>query len=92
VSDVLGPLIEYDQRRKGRLVQTVTAYLRHRGSLRQAALDLGVHENTVQLRLARASQLIGSDLHDPQRLGLLAIALSWYQLLGEREPGESTAS
>lgn len=88
VDDVLNPLIEYDRRRKGALVRTVTAYLRHRGSLRQAAVDLGVHENTVQLRLARASQLMGSDLHDPQRLGLLAVALSWHHLLGEGVSGE----
>lgn len=84
VEDVLRPLIDYDRQRKGALIKTVTAYLNHRGSLRQAALELGVHENTVQLRLARASQLLGSDLHDAQWLGLLAVALSWYRLLGER--------
>ncbi len=49
-------------------------------SLRQAAADLNVHANTLQLRLARIAQLTGIDLHDPEQLGLIAVALAWRRL------------
>ncbi len=77
VDDVIGPIEEYDGRRSTELVKSLTSYLRFRGSLRQAALDLNVHTNTLQLRLARISQLTGIDLHDPEQLGLVAVALAW---------------
>lgn len=77
VDEMLGPLIEYDQERNGALVETLSAYLRHRGSLRRAAEELYVHSNTVQLRLGRAAQLTGIDLHDPRQLGILSLAFAW---------------
>jgi hypothetical protein len=77
VEEMLRPLIEYDRERNGALVETLSAYLRHRGSLRRAADELFVHSNTVQLRLGRAAQLTGVDLHDPRQLGMLSLAFAW---------------
>jgi hypothetical protein len=77
VEEILQPLADYDRERNGALIDTLAAYLRHRGSLRKAADELFVHSNTVQLRLARASQLTGIDLHDPRQLGILSLAFAW---------------
>ncbi len=77
VEEILQPLVDYDLERNGALIETVGAYLRHRGSLRKAAEELFVHSNTIQLRLARASQLTGIDLHDPRQLGILSLAFAW---------------
>lgn len=77
VDEMLRPLVDYDEEHSGALVETLASYLRHRGSLRKAADELFVHSNTVQLRLARASKLIGVDLHDPRQIGVLALAFAW---------------
>lgn len=47
------------------LIESVVAYLAHRGSISRAAESLGVHRNTLQSRLRRAEQL-GVRLTDPR--------------------------
>lgn len=81
VVKLIGPLIEYDRERRGELVASVAAYLRHRGSLRNASSELAIHPNTLQLRLARAAHLTSLDFHDPLQLGLVALAVNWHLLL-----------
>lgn len=81
VARMMGPILESDRRRGTTLVASLDAYLRHRGSLRHAAAELGVHANTLQLRLTRVARLTGLDLHDPRQLGLVSVALDWNSLL-----------
>lgn len=55
-------------------VAALVAYLRHRGQWEQAARSLGVHRNTLRYRVARAREVTGLDLDDPDvaaRLWLL---------------------
>ena len=47
------------------LRNALVAYLRHRGQWEQASKDLGLHRNTVRYRVARARELLGQDLDDP---------------------------
>jgi hypothetical protein len=55
----------------GDLLRTLTAYLDGESSLTEAAAVLGVHRNTVAARIARAQELLGVDLVDPdERLAL----------------------
>ncbi len=82
VERMLTPLLNKQDSRGGTLVDSVAAYLDRRGSLRLASGDLGVHPNTLQLRLARAAKLTGLDFHDPLQMGLLALAIRWRRLLG----------
>jgi DNA-binding PucR family transcriptional regulator len=81
VEKLIGPLLDYDRERRGELVASVSAYLRHRGSLRNASTELAIHPNTLQLRLARAASLTSLDFHDPLQLGLVALAVNWHLLL-----------
>jgi hypothetical protein len=81
VGKLIGPLLDYDRERRGELVASVSAYLRHRGSLRNASSELAIHPNTLQLRLARAASLTSLDFHDPLQLGLIALAVNWHLLL-----------
>lgn len=62
--DVLGPVIEYDTTHKLDLVQTLSMYLRHQGSLKQVARSMYVHPNTVAYRAQRIEKLTGLDLSD----------------------------
>ncbi len=55
----------------GDLLGTLTAYLDAESSLTGAAAVLGVHRNTVATRIARAQELLGVELNDPDdRLAL----------------------
>jgi hypothetical protein len=80
VEETIGPVIAYDTKRSTDLLPSLASYLKYRGSLRQAAEALNVHPNTLQLRLARITQLTKIDLHDPEELGLIAMALAWRRL------------
>jgi sugar diacid utilization regulator len=55
----------------GDLLGTLTAYLDAESSLTATAAVLGVHRNTVAARVARAQELLGVELADPdERLAL----------------------
>lgn len=59
----------------GHLLETVRAYLAHRGQWEAAGRDLGVHRNSVRYRIGQASELLGVDLDDPDVAAQLWLAL-----------------
>jgi hypothetical protein len=63
--DILGPLVDYDRGHRADLVATLSAFLRHHGSRKQAARTLRLHVNTVAYRMQRIEQITGLDLADP---------------------------
>jgi purine catabolism regulator len=50
---------------RGDLAATLVGYLRHRGQWEPAARELGVHRNTLRLRVARCRELLGAEVDDP---------------------------
>ena len=46
------------------LLETLTVYLDHESGVSATAIALGVHRNTVAMRIARAQELLGIDLAD----------------------------
>lgn len=71
---LLQPLIDHDRTTESELVRTLRAYLEANAQVRQAARDLGVHENTIRYRLARIRELSGIE---PERFdSLLEVALA----------------
>jgi PucR family transcriptional regulator, purine catabolism regulatory protein len=73
--DVLGPLVEYDERRGTELIPTLRAYLSSGGSLAEAAAILGVHRNTLSYRINRIVELSGRDLNSAHDRLLLRVSL-----------------
>lgn len=67
-------LAELEQQR-GDLVETLVEYLRHRGHWEAAARALGVHRNTLRLRIDRCRELIGLDPDDPDVSATLWLGL-----------------
>lgn len=61
--------------RRTDLVSTVVAHLRHRGHTERAAAELGVHRNTLRLRMATVATVVGADLDDPDTASRLWLAL-----------------
>ncbi|MHA6623646.1 PucR family transcriptional regulator [Pseudonocardia sp. DLS-67] len=64
-------LLEPLRDQPGDLLATLTAYLDAESSLTETAAVLGVHRNTVATRMAKAQDLLGVELTDPdERLAL----------------------
>jgi PucR family transcriptional regulator, purine catabolism regulatory protein len=72
---VLGPLIEYDQRHRGDLVRTLGAFLERNGNLQATARELNLHVNSVAYRVQRLEAISGLDLEDSEDRLLAQMAL-----------------
>jgi DNA-binding PucR family transcriptional regulator len=81
VQRVLGPVLDYDERRGTDLVGTLAAYFAAGASPRHAAGQLHVHVNTVSQRLERISALLGDTWQRPDRSLEIQLALRLRDLL-----------
>jgi GAF domain-containing protein len=80
----LGLLVAYDERRGTGLVETLEAYLDHRGNVVGTARALYIHPNTLRQRLERIKDSSGIDLERDDWLSL-AIATKVVKLRMMRE-------
>jgi purine catabolism regulator len=81
---MLGPLVEYDDRRKGELVKTLEAYFHNDGSVKLAGETLFAHPHTVTYRLKQIERLTGWSLRDPEAKLRLQLALRAHRLAQAR--------
>lgn len=81
VRRVLGRLHGHDETHNTRLVETLAAYVRHQGRVKEVAAQLGVHPNTVHQRLYRCAELGDFDLRDFNTLSQVVLALEWARML-----------
>ncbi|MGH2731304.1 MAG: PucR family transcriptional regulator [Actinomycetota bacterium] len=89
IDQTLGPLISYDERRKGELVKTLEAYFSSDGSVKMAGEALFAHPHTVTYRLKQVEKLTGWSLRHPEDKLRLQLALRAFRLAqGRREPDE----
>src|SRR5205823_13776835 len=72
---VLGPLIDYDQRRNADLVRTLSAFLEHNGNLQATARELNLHVNSVAYRMQRIRAIAQLDLEQSEARLLAQVAL-----------------
>ncbi|WP_447036550.1 PucR family transcriptional regulator [Streptomyces sp. DSM 118878] len=75
VDRAIGPLRDHDQRSKPPLLPTLQTYLAHAGRKAETARELHLNRQTLYNRLARISELLGTDLDDPQTVLALSLAL-----------------
>lgn len=89
VRQTLGPLIDYDERRKGELIKTMDAYFESDASVKMAGQRLFAHPHTVTYRLKQIERLTSWSLRDPEDKLRLQLALRAYRLAQARaEPPE----
>lgn len=68
IDSVLGPVLEYDRRHQGELLNTLATFLRT-GTIKATAAELFLHYNTVSYRLMQVEQLLARSLdRHPDRL------------------------
>lgn len=88
VSQTLGPLIEYDDRRKGELLKTLEAYFGADGSVKLAGEHLFAHPHTVTYRLKQIEKLTGWSLRDPEDKLRLQLGLRAHRMAEARREDE----
>ena len=89
VSQTLGPLIEYDDRRKGELLKTLDAYFAADGSVKLAGEHLFAHPHTVTYRLKQIEKLTGWSLRDPEDKLRLQLGLRAHRIAQARREEDS---
>jgi PucR family transcriptional regulator, purine catabolism regulatory protein len=72
---VLGALLEYDQRHNADFVRTLAAFLSNNGNLQATARELNLHVNSVGYRLQRIQAIAGLDLERSEDRLLAQVAL-----------------
>ncbi|MVU80033.1 GAF domain-containing protein [Nocardia sp. ET3-3] len=80
LDQTLGPVVDYDLRRRTELVHTLDAYFASGCSLSTSAKQLHVHVNTVTQRLERITGLLGEGWQHPDRALEIQLALRLHRL------------
>jgi PucR family transcriptional regulator, purine catabolism regulatory protein len=75
VTQILGPVLDYDAREGAQLVDSLRAYLHHGCRPGPAAAELCVHRHTLTYRLDRIGELTGRDPRDGEQLLAFGLAL-----------------
>ncbi|MEU7038621.1 PucR family transcriptional regulator [Streptomyces sp. NPDC046237] len=75
VDRAIGPLRDHDRTARPPLLPTLETYLAHAGRKAETARELHLNRQTLYNRLARISELLGTDLDDPQTVLALSLAL-----------------
>jgi PucR family transcriptional regulator, purine catabolism regulatory protein len=78
VEEVLGPLIDYDERHKTELVRSLRVFLQCNRSWKRATTKLFVHRQTLVYRMNRVEQLTGRKLNETGDVAELWLALRAY--------------
>ncbi|HEY2421852.1 MAG TPA: PucR family transcriptional regulator ligand-binding domain-containing protein [Neobacillus sp.] len=78
ISELIYPLIEYDEKNNTELIKTLESYFQCNGNMSKVAKQLFTHYNTIAYRVERIQQISKIDLdHEEDRLSLhLALKLS----------------
>lgn len=84
VETTLGPLIEYDERRKGELITTLEAYFNADGSVKLTGTALFAHPHTISYRLKQVERLTGWSLRSSEDKLRLQLALRAHRLAHSR--------
>jgi len=83
IYEVLGPLIEYDESRKGDLLKTLYLYLEYNQNAKKTADALHVHINTLNYRLKRIEEILSIHLAEGTQLLNLHLAVHLSRLNGQ---------
>ncbi|MFI6692855.1 PucR family transcriptional regulator [Streptomyces sp. NPDC050433] len=75
VHRAIGPLLTHDRASRAPLLPTLTTFLDHAGRKAETARELHLNRQTLYNRLARISELLGTNLDDPRTVLSLSLAL-----------------
>ncbi|MDW7740107.1 MAG: PucR family transcriptional regulator ligand-binding domain-containing protein [Bacillota bacterium] len=80
VEELLQPVLEYDQQKKGDLIRTLEAYFENSRNLKHTSDKLFTHYNTVLYRIKKIEELIGVSMDNPDSALNLELAINILKL------------
>lgn len=80
-SDMLSPLLQYDQKHNSELIETLDALVTNGGNIKKTAAALHVHYNTLRYRYQLIKNIIGRNLDEPDAFYDLNLALKIYRIM-----------
>lgn len=83
ISDFLGPLIEYDHKKNGELIQTLISYITFDKDLRKITDQLNIHANTLYYRIKRIQDILELDFDDSGDWFNVQLACQVYNYINE---------
>jgi PucR family transcriptional regulator, purine catabolism regulatory protein len=87
ISEVIGPLLAWDDAHHTDLVRTLEIYQRHGGGVTDTAKALHVRRQSLYQRLERIESLLGYPPNDPGRTTALLLATVAVRSRAQRHPG-----
>lgn len=79
--DSIGALVEYDRVNGTDLTDTLQAYFRFSGSVKETAASMFVHRNTVSYKLNKIEDILGVSLSDFRTREFLSVGLQVREIL-----------
>lgn len=81
IDEYLGPLLQYDKQKNGRLLHTLKVYLNYSGAKKETAKDLFIVRQTLYHRLEKIYELLGDDLMEAKKRTAIELAIFSYEYL-----------
>ena len=76
----IGILLDYDKLNDNNLTDVLRVYLKHNGSVKEAAEEMFVHRNTINYKIHRIGELLNCSLTDYEVCARLNMALKLYDI------------
>lgn len=80
VHDLLGEIIELDEQKDAKLLETIHYFIKNNGNLQKTADEMFIHYNTLRYRINKLKKL-GVDVEDGYKITELSVAYQMYQYL-----------
>jgi purine catabolism regulator len=87
ILSTIGVLIDYDQKRGGDLINTLTIFIRNQSNVSQTARALCLHRHTLLYRMRKIETLTGRSLMNPDDLFLLDISIKLWMIGINKQQG-----
>ncbi|AMX83874.1 hypothetical protein GS3922_09485 [Geobacillus subterraneus] len=81
INRYLGPIIEYDRKYNGKLLETLKVYLQCNGSKQEAAKRLFIVRQTLYHRMEKLERFLGTDFMEADKRLALELMLKAYDYL-----------
>ncbi|MFI3213546.1 MAG: PucR family transcriptional regulator ligand-binding domain-containing protein [Eubacteriales bacterium] len=80
IGDIIDPLRIQDEVNQTDLLPTLKCYLKHSGSVKEAAAELFVHRNTINYKVKKIEELLGASLSSVEMQTKLNLGLLLYDM------------